>query len=1482
MASDSSLDWSVIDTYVRDTYNFLTSHQIESFHEFVFEKIPYTIKTLNPFTTLKNVDGKVRHEINVFIGGRDGSKVHIGKPTIVENGTQRLLLPNEARLKGMTYASDVFCDILIEYVDHSKNPPEKVEKWLDKTPSKVASIPIMLHSRLCALHMQPTEVLREMGECPYDQGGYFIIDGKEKVIIAQERMVTNRVFVSKSSDPEHFTYEGVVRCTSDENALFPKTIRFFVDSRDRDINRNLVRNQIIVMCPGMCLPISLFTLFRALGVESDHDILECIIGDLSATTAKPLIDFLRASVINGPGENNIYSQDEALAYLASMVEYKNVDSVVNVLLNDILPNMGTSFSKKALFLGYVVKRIIRTALGFAETTDRDNYMFKRVDLSGFLLANLFRDLYNQYRNNVKNTIDSQYYYKLSNDPSLVSFESVKTYINDRNKRIIFKERLIQDALMKSFKGNWGGQETLNAEDGGIVQDLGRLSYLGYVSHVRRLATPLEKGSKIVGPHKLLTSHWGYVCPVESPDGGNIGLIKHLAIMARVTSNQDPSNIKTFIEEFGDLMSLDDVQPYDAASPTLCKIFVNDNWIGMHSDPRSLRDALLTARRNGKIHCMTGISWNVLENELYTRVDAGRCTRPLYVVNNKELAIQDTTLLTNTTWSSLIANGFIEYVDVEESNSSLIAMYKADITTRHTHVEIHPSTSLSMYTNTIPMMHHNPATRATFSGAQGKQAIGVYATNFNNRIDTNSYVLHYPQQALASTKYARMCNVDALPNGENVIVAVACYTGYNMEDSLILNRASIERGMFNVSVFKSYVDKESDNKFSKEKVVFINPNALPEEIDVKSGGNWSKIDEDGFPKVNSYINPGDVFLGRCHVKNAKTDVVDSAAGINLFHESADVATYSDMSVRGSKIKGGTIDKVFTYADEEGLRTAKIRFRKVRTPKLGDKHCLTPDHDVLTTDGWVPIANVTKEHRVCSLINGSIIEYVHPTELFAYDCVDEQMYCIKTQYVDLCTTLNHNMYVKQRGETDYNLMLASDVYEKRVTYKKNAVNNNADYQFVLPSTETYSEKILDMDTLLELIGYWVANDVSKLHDLVSLENPQLGEYLNASCISCLPQWVWNLSTKQCRILFMGLLKDSIGDVYYARSIQLADDIQRLALHAGWVANIIKLGGSRRITYAVKILKINEYDKTGRVHEEKIVNYSGGVYCLEVSSHVFYVRRNGKSVWTGNSSRHGQKGVVGAIMAPEDMPFTADGLVPDIIINPHAIPTRMTIAHLVECIVSKLCCLSGSRIDCTAFDDPDNMETLYDILEKKYNMNRHGDEIMYNGHTGMMMATKVFIGPTYYMRLKHMVEDKINARAGGAISAITHQPIKGRSKGGGLRIGEMETNVLLSHGIASFIKETMLERSDKAKMVLNKDTGALAIENATTKTYKTNQGTIATNVAHIEIPYAWKVVMQELDAFGMTARLMTDDSKIITDEVIDDNILQETYDAEMSDEE
>ena len=506
--------WSVLDKYFESSY-FLTKHHLDSYNDFVQNKVLNTIKVLNPFVIIKKQDAaNITHEINIFIGGKTGEEVFINKPTIVENGEQRLMYPNEARLKNMSYASDIFVNVTVSYTTNDNGKETVYEDIIQNV--KIGSIPIMLHSSLCVLNNQPPSVLQEMGECIYDQGGYFIVDGKEKVIVAQERITTNRIFINKSKDNDEnenaktkdkaktkasksgtdekeeakanadpqakakaaskkYSYEGLIRCTSEENPLFPKTINLYA----------LKNNSIKLSCPNINAHVSLFVLFRALGVESDKDIIRHIVGDIEDPMNKVMIDFLRASVLDGAAHVSdttgpIMSQEAALKYLSHLVKYEDIDAVKHVLLNDIFPNVGTQFSNKALFFGHIIRKFIKVCLGMEKESDRDSYIFKRVDISGFLLANLFRDYYNQFRNKVRDTVDKEYLYG-----PWRTMKNLKTMINASNVYNIFQHKIIEEGLRKSLKGSWGvnmGDDTHDPDDvtEGLVQDLSRISYVGFI------------------------------------------------------------------------------------------------------------------------------------------------------------------------------------------------------------------------------------------------------------------------------------------------------------------------------------------------------------------------------------------------------------------------------------------------------------------------------------------------------------------------------------------------------------------------------------------------------------------------------------------------------------------------------------------------------------------------------------------------------------------------------------------------------------------------------------------------------------------------------------------------------------------------------------------------------------------------------------------------------------------------------------------
>lgn len=1569
--------WHVIDTYFNSNPYFLTKHHLESWNDFVSNKITGTIKVLNPYVILKNQEnGKIQHEINIFVGGIEGEDIFLNKPTIYENGEQRVMYPNEARIRDLTYQTEIYSNIVVRYITREGEDNVKVEEKVFNNV-KIGAFPIMLHSKLCCLYEQPFEVLREMGECPYDQGGYFIVDGKEKVIVAQERIALNKLFINKSKD-DIFSHEALVRCISEDNPLFPKTIHIYVAqdkskyNYTRKTRQGRLPNSITITCPNISKDIPIFIIFRALGIESDKEILEYIVYDIDNPKSAALLEFLRYSVLDA---NKVMTQLEALEYLKSYVEYNNIDKVKHVLVNDLFPNVGNEFRNKVMFLGHLLNKLVRTVLGIINESDRDNYIYKRVDISGFLVGNLFRDYYNQFRNSVRSSVDKQYLFgpwKTTKD--------ISNLINKTNIASIFKSSIIEDGFRKSLKGSWGKSMVEEIQDSdsvkqGIVQDLSRISYMGFMSHIRRVNTPMDPTSKIVAPHRLHPSQWGIMCPIESPDGASVGLLKHFAILCHVTFESGAKIIGECLKDTKLVTFTEHVSLIDTSIAT--KVSINSNWIGITFEPEKLFKLMRLFKKNGFIDKYVSISWDIVGMEINISTEAGRCVRPVYVVEDGSLLISKVIKRTDMTWTMFTEGSLkntkntytdpfkflgighdydkviealgktqavIEYLDVEETNGSMIAMDGNSVTDRHTHCEIHPSVMLGAVSQNIPLCNHNQAPRNIFFGSQSKQAVGTPLTSFNNRIDTMLYVLHYPQKQLVTTRYKEYLNNNVLTGGENLIVAISTWTGYNQEDSIIINKASMERGMFNMTYFKNMVHKEEDNPNENERIIFKNPLKLindgHEVSNVKFARYTKTLDDDGYPKPNVYVYENDAIIGKTLVKTILAD-----EGVeNLFGNKVKKEVYSDKSVVADKNISGIIDKVYVYRDTDNNKTCKLRFRKVKQPELGDKMaCYSEDTEVLTNDGWVYFKDMTKEHNVATLVGQKLV-YQKPIELQNYDH-DGQMYEVDSNQIKLLVTGNHRMYVRNRY-SGYDMVQADSIVNSTRYYKKNVDVWEPDMKDVPVELEVVDGKVthfkipgvsisgvehepckFDIDSWLAFFGIWLAEGCATYNigygvrfaankervkvaltecsknmnlNIVKVKsdkedepsswrmnnNIPLSSYIQSITTSAphksLPKWVWFLNREQCQKLINGMcLGDGHtminGTVRYdTSSTQLADDFQRLCLHAGWSSNkilkypagheAVKKDGyvikSKYDAYRLTINTsqnepiVNKHRKDGHKFD-KWVDYKGKVYCCTVpeGKGVLYVRRQGYTVWCGNSS-HGQKGVVGLVLSPENMPFNKDGIVPDIIVNPHAFPSRMTIGHLLECVLSKTCLNEGMMVDATPFNNHEYKD-IYEELEKKFGLDKYGNEIMYNGRNGEQIETEIFFGPTYYQRLKHMVSDKINYRTTGAMTATTRQPTQGRGNNGGLRIGEMERDTILSHGINAFLKESMMERSDKYSFDIEKSTGDIAItsRNGKKKGFKPIDDDNRF-FDTVQTPYAFKLLVQEMKTMSVKPILCTDD--------------------------
>jgi DNA-directed RNA polymerase beta subunit/intein/homing endonuclease len=816
------------------------------------------------------------------------------------------------------------------------------------------------------------------------------------------------------------------------------------------------------------------------------------------------------------------------------------------------------------------------------------------------------------------------------------------------------------------------------------------------------------------------------CPAETPEGQSIGIVKSISTLTHLTITTNSSSLYTYVEPF--IKSLNTARPADTYDKV--KVFVNGCWVGVTDYPMELYTDMKNKKYRGIINIYTSVVFDYKMMEIRICNDSGRMTRPLLRVKDGRALITQEIINRldsgDLTWNDLLTNckldsSVIEYIDPDEQNFAMIALKTKnayvlnDTRVEYTHCEIHPSTIFGVLASCIPFPEHNQAPRNTYQCAQGKQAMGIYATNYDKRFDKTAYVLSYPSRPLVDTRIMNWLDLVKIPSGQVIHVAIMSYTGYNQEDSVLINKGSIDRGMFSTTIY--HTEKDEDKNITR----FVS-RCKPDPTKTKGikYGNYDKIDSNGFVPKNTKLDDRDIIISKVvHIKENRNDPTKS---IKFEDQSKSVRT------AGEEIY---VDDNVTCRNGDGYPCAKVRMRTFRKPCIGDKFCMTDDHDVLTMNrGWVPIAEIVVDDLVAQLNRQtSQLEYVNPLETLVFDHEGE-MYEVETQGVSQKVTLNHRMWVQKREE--YELIQVNKILGEHVLLKS--------YNDVL---ETTTDQKYFMDP----------------------------------------------------------------------------------------SNISK-------------------------------NFSGKVYCLRVPSEVFLVRRNCKCSFTGNSSRHGQKGTVGLIIPECDMPYNKHGLRPDIIINPHAIPSRMTIGQLKETLLGKVLVHLGLFGDGTSFGDL-NVKTIAQQLQN-LGYESYGNDVLYDGLSGEQLDANIFIGPVFYQRLKHMVNDKQHSRSIGPMVNLTRQPAEGRSRDGGFRVGEMERDVMLAHGAARFCRERLYDVSDKYSVHVCKKCGLIAQYNDSSSSsfsrfhftvHKCSVCDNMTDFAYVEVPYAFKLLAHELQTINCVPRLMTE---------------------------
>lgn len=1465
--------------------------------------------------TSSHAKGPVNHEYEITL---EFEKISIRKPTIFENnGAIHPMLPNDARLRNLTYASPLNVDVKVTttFIDNTRNGIREAKVRVFPNVH-LGKIPVMVGSKYCLLHDQKHVEPKKLGECPEDIGGYFIIQGGERALISMERMSENRPFVFRNGRGTVRDAEVVeIKCIGPDNDQVPKSNAVKIVYHPK--------NNLILMLKA-CVPriktdIPLWILFRALGVVSDQDIYELILGPNEDIVFNNIIE---ESIDEASG---IQKKEEAIEWLSQHINTWSVKTqkpmiVADILAEELFPHIGGSEMayEKACFLAHMTRKVLWVYSQRITADDRDAYPNKRVDIPGFLLADLFRKTYN-------NRMVKDMKAGLSKEIHSGSWKATGNWseiININNINKIIKSTILDVSLKSSLAtGNFGSGKIGGPSKIGVSQVLNRLNYASAISHLRRISTPIEKTGKLIAPRKLHNTQYGFICPCETPEGHGVGVIKNMSATTYITIFSSPITVFAFIHKQGKLISLREstiAQKYNWP-----RMFLNGSWIG-NIEPENtlpLIETLRHAKREGTLHIHTGIVWKSALKELWISTEAGRVIRPvLYAPCLREIENDKTGVLRSQIqeiknwdalllWSSPLDNHLIEYIDAGETEGSFIAMNYEDAIKNPstTHCEIHPSCMFGTIASMIPFPDHNQSPRNAYQSAMAKQAMGLYAKNFQERFDAMAHLMCYPEIPMVSPFMSKFYGAQTLPAGANIIVAIATYTGYNQEDSNMINRGALDRGRYHSIFYRTYKDEERKNQSSGEEEKFCKP-TVQETKHIKNA-NYEKLDEDGFIKENTFVTPDDILIGKVVPLRIPTGKVVPVGA----------KKYRDVSKTPRNNESGYVDRVYKNRNGEGYSFAKIRMRQYRIPEIGDKFCLTSDHDVLTRNrGWVPIHEVILDDEVAQLNRTTgCMEYVKPLETLSFDH-DGDMYEVESQGISLKTTLNHRMWVQRRDKPNYELIKAEDIIGKRVRYQCDGPVNRPDNELTIGETHYREDK---MDALLIIIGIWMAEgwtyikesdyisrvefaankprvqealkqacDVIHLkYNLVEttlkfyINNRDLTEHLHKYNVGAtnkrVPSWVFDLSARQSRLFIQGMC---LGDGhetetslhYSTSSIGLRDDLQIICQHAGYTSYYAKryeaghstiLSDGRTITstadnwdIGIRRTRLRPTMNHGHTNEqngqsERRVPYNGKVYCLRVPTEVFLVRRHGRIVWTGNSSRHGQKGTMGMILNPEDMPQTASGIVPDIIINPHCIPSRMTIAQLMETLMSKIGCYAGALGDGTPFNAT-TVDGLAAILRDNYGMEPYGNEILYNGYTGRMMETSIFIGPCYYQRLRHCSADKLHSRASGPLVMLTRQPAEGRAREGGLRFGEMERDCVIGHGMTEFTQERLMRCSDAFSCYSCRDCGLLAIANPDEGVWCCRGCGNTTRFAHIQIPYASKLLLQELEAMCISSRIIT----------------------------
>jgi len=1124
----------ILESFKRE-YGFIR-HQLDSYDHFMHVSLQQIVAENNTFSVTDKRSKKM-HEFVV-------TNVKLRKPIFREyDGTTHNLLPGEARVRGLTYCNPVMVDVL-----HNEYNGKQIVKKKKYRELLLCQIPTMVRSKCCYLRGKEASNTYFNVDCSSDLGGYFIVNGKEKVIVSQQVHQTNFPYVH-ALNSGRYSYYCEVRSLYESKIRSTSTLKLYISKRRGN------------SCPKICVHIPFLTkcsvplcaIFKVLGISDVDEMVRYI----SRPSDEQKFQHLIYHVLHSADPVSLLERDAIIQWLGkngtnhvTMLTRKHY--VEHIISNEFLPHMGLdqssiSIKGKLFYFAFVVRKLLLVFNGDIQEDDRDDFAFKRLNCPGMLLSLLFRQHFrHEFRlmgRQLQRNLDMG---KFINFADVVS----------TNITVAIKYAL--------STGNWGIQKSATGQSG-VAQVLSRLSAISTLSHLRHINTPINREGKIIKPRQLHESQWGLVCSAETPEGAPCGLVKNLTKLAHVRLSHDSQLLKQWIYNLG-------IKPLifcESGEMDQTMLFLNGVILGITANPRVIVTQLKTLRQSMDIPFDTTIVFDSKhQGDIYVNNDTGAVLRPLLVVSKLPL----TRTILNTKhlpiaqmFRQLLFHRCIQYVDkseerfmaVADSMEMLEGVKEGDgaPSVHWDMVEIHPIAAMfGVVASLIPFANHNQSPRNIYGSCMLKQSVGINVLHQRTRIDTVTHRLWYPQRPLMKTITYDLLDLSDLPDGTNCVVAICCYLGFNQEDSIIINKASIERGLYAQEIHRTY--KSESKGEGRDHDIFCKPG-----LDVvgRLDANYDHLDESGLPTLHDVLNPGDVIIGKC----------------------------------------------------------------VKTTALGTREMIMRDRSTVVTG-----------HDRCVV-----------TDIILYSDKDG----------------NKSVLVKTRAR---------------------------------------------------------------------------------------------------------------------RNLQVGDKL---------------------------------------------------------------------------SSKHGQKGTIGLVLAQRDMPFTTDGMVPDIIINTHAIPSRMTIAQLMEMLAGPVA--EHLDMDATAFSSL-TVPKIQEML-KRHGYNSLGDHTMMDGRTGEMLPGKIFMGPAHYMSLKHQVIDKVHGRSRGPVTVLTRQPVEGRSRLGGLRIGEMEKDAIITHGAMNFARDRLMYQSDLFQVWVCVDCGTIARAPTPHKFGVARSPAFCVicdkshDIIKIDIPYATKLLIHEMMAMHIAVK-------------------------------